>query len=193
MRSPVADLLADLSAGLDSVHTAWFLFGAQAAILYGTARLTADVDVTVLLPPDVSIVRLQTALAEHGLALRFGDEAFVARTRVLPLAHVASGIPVDVVIAGPGLEEVFLARAVSHDVEGVTVPVASAEDLVIMKVIAARAKDLDDVAAIIVTQFDRFDEQYVRDILRAIEVALGQSDLLPVFDRVVAGLANGQN
>ena len=44
MRSPVADLLADLDAALTAVHVEWFLFGAQAAILYGVARLTADVD-----------------------------------------------------------------------------------------------------------------------------------------------------
>lgn len=33
---------------------------------------------------------------------------FVARTRVLPFLHQATGIPLDVVLAGPGLEKLFL-------------------------------------------------------------------------------------
>jgi len=36
---------------------------------------------------------------------------------------------VDLVLGGPGLEDLFLQRAVERDVEGVRVPVATAEDL----------------------------------------------------------------
>ena len=43
----VADLLVDLQGAFDAIGVRWFLFGAQAAILYGVARLSADVDVTV--------------------------------------------------------------------------------------------------------------------------------------------------
>jgi hypothetical protein len=50
MSSPVAELLADLAAAFDQRRVDWYLFGAQAAILHGAARLTADVDVTVRLP-----------------------------------------------------------------------------------------------------------------------------------------------
>lgn len=54
MRSPVLDLFVDLGAALDTAGIAWYLFGAQAAILHGAARLTADVDVTVRLPAAMS-------------------------------------------------------------------------------------------------------------------------------------------
>lgn len=46
MRSPIADLLAALASAFDTLGMSWYLFGAQAAIVYGVARLTADVDVT---------------------------------------------------------------------------------------------------------------------------------------------------
>jgi hypothetical protein len=38
-----------LGATLRSLRVRWYLFGAQAALLYGASRLTADVDVTVQL------------------------------------------------------------------------------------------------------------------------------------------------
>ena len=70
MRSPVAELLAAFAAAADRLGARWYLFGAQAALLYGAARLTADAD------------------------------EFVERTRVVLLVHRATGMPLDVVLAG---------------------------------------------------------------------------------------------
>ena len=110
MRSPVADLLADLGAAFTGAGVPWYLFGAQAAILHGSPRLTADVDVTVDIGEQAPNSLIET-LAREGFSSRVTDPvAFLDRTRVLPLVHVASGIAVDVVLAGPGLEETFFAR-----------------------------------------------------------------------------------
>jgi hypothetical protein len=80
------------------------------------------------------------------------DEGFVRTTRVLPLLHRGSGFPADVVLGGPGLEEAFLQRANTRVVHGLRVPVASAEDLIVMKVLAGRRKDEEDVVAIVSAQ-----------------------------------------
>lgn len=106
---PIADLLARLERVFATLGLRWFLFGAQAAILYGVARLSVDVDVTVDLGGRSS-AELVGALAEAGFELRVADIAgFAEATRVLPFVHRESRIPVDVVLAGPGLEEQFFA------------------------------------------------------------------------------------
>jgi hypothetical protein len=51
-----------------------------------------------------------------------------------------------------------------------------------MKLLAGRPKDLDDVTAIVAARTDTLDLDYVRDTLRLLEDALGQSDLLPALD-----------
>ncbi|MGD9903346.1 MAG: hypothetical protein AB7U83_07730 [Vicinamibacterales bacterium] len=50
MPSPAgpAELLADLAAALDALDARWYVFGAQAALVWGRPRLATDVDVTVL-------------------------------------------------------------------------------------------------------------------------------------------------
>jgi hypothetical protein len=184
MPSPVADLLRDLAAALDGLGADWYLFGAQAAIVHGAARLTADVDVTVLLPATLSVDALIGAAQRGGFEPRFGDARFLERTRVLPLAHTATNLPVDLVLGGPGLEEAFVARARRRPIEGIDVPVATAEDLVVMKILAGRPKDLEDIAAVLASQHLSFDVAYTRLTLAALEQALGQSDLSPVFERV---------
>ena len=186
VRSPVADLLADLATALDAQGIPWYLFGAQAAIVYGVARLTADVDVTVQAPANRPVAEWVSTLEAHRFQPRFRDPAFLAHTRVLPLVHGPTALPVDLVLAGPGLEEEFLARARQQSVDGVVVPVVDVSDLVILKVLAARPKDLEDVAALLRVQGQRIDDTRVRHVLALLEEALGQSDLVPEFERLRA-------
>ena len=181
----IAELLAQLERAFARQGVRWFLFGAQAAILHGVARLTADVDVTVDLGARSS-AELVGALAEAGFDLRVGDVAgFVEATRVLPFVHRASRIPVDVVLAGPGLEEQFFARVEERIVGPARVPVAAPEDLIAMKVLAGRPRDLDDVAAILRARRDTLDVPRIRATLGLLEGALDRRDLRTELDRLV--------
>ncbi len=185
MSSPLADVFRDLSEVLGSLGVRWYVFGAQAAIMHGAARLTADVDVSVELG-ERPTVELVDALVRGGFELRVADAGgFVERTRVVPLAHSGSRFPVDVVLTGPGIEEMFLDRAEVHVIDEVAVPFASAADVVVMKVLAGRPKDIEDVEAILAGQGGELDIDLVRDSLGLLERALDRSDLLPELDRAI--------
>ncbi len=182
--SGIVDLLRDLSRFLPLVSEGWYLFGAQAVIIWGSPRMTADVDVTVKLREENPMF-LVNGLAEGGFRVRVARvEEFVQRTRVIPFVHEPSGIPVDVVIAGPGPEEEFLRRAANVEIGGILVPVISPEDLVITKILAGRPKDLEDARSVIRSRGAAMDISRVRLVLRLLEEALGQSDLTPSFEDV---------
>jgi Nucleotidyl transferase AbiEii toxin, Type IV TA system len=183
---PIAELLAELQRVFAGLGLRWFLFGAQAAILYGVARLSADVDITVDLG-DKSSRDVVVALGAAGFELRVADaEGFVEATRVLPFVHRASRIPVDVVLAGPGLEDQFFAGIQERVVGEARVPVASAEDLVAMKVLAGRPRDVGDVEAILRVHGDGLDLARIRTTLGLLEAALDRRDLLSELDRMLA-------
>jgi hypothetical protein len=57
------------------------------------------------------------------------------------------------------------------------------EDLIIAKVLTGPAKDIEDIRGVIHERRKSLDEERVRWILRLLEQALGQSDLLPIFER----------
>jgi len=176
-----AELLADLAVALDALGARWYVFGAQAALVWGRPRLTTDVDVTVKC--SVSTEQLVRALDTHGFSLRIdGTETFIRTTRVVPLEHRASGLALDVVLAGPGLEDLFLDRAVPIDVGGTVVPFISPEDLIVTKLLAGREKDLEDVRGVLSERGSALDVTQIRTTLGLLEDALGQSDLMPVFD-----------
>jgi len=172
-----AEVLAALAAALSQAGAAWYVFGAQAAIIWGRPRLTADIDIAVRMEPE-DPERLARVLEDGGFRLRVeaaGD--FVRRTRVLPFVHARTAFPVDVVLAGPGLEELFLSRAVSVPLAGAAVPVISPEDLIVTKVLAGRPKDLEDIRGVLRERLAVLDVQSIRSTLALLEEALGQSEL----------------
>ena len=115
-------------------------------MIWGHPRQTADVDVTIRLRPE-DAVPFWREMEAAGFKLRVSEpEDFLARSRVMPFFHLETGMPLDVVLAGPGLENIFLQRVVRIREAGLELPVASAEDIVVMKVLAGRSKDIDECA-----------------------------------------------
>ena len=182
VQSAAVELLAALAPVL-AVWGRWYLFGAQAVVVHGVPRLSADVDVTLALRPE-TFDRFAAAMETAGFALRVRDPEFVRRTRVFPFVHVGSGMPLDVVLAGSGLEDEFLDRAVPVDIGGTVVPVIALDDLIITKVLAGRGKDLDDASALWHLHETRIDTDRIRSVLGILEEALGQTDLVPRFDAI---------
>ncbi len=181
----MASLLTDLGAAFNRTSARWYVFGAQAAIVYGAARLTADVDVTVMFG-NQPVENLIQALKDEGFETRITDAlSLVEQSRVLPVVLLQSSIPVDIVFGGPGLEEQFAHRAQHYKLDDVMVPIASSEDIITMKILAGREKDLDDALAIIMAQGKRLDLLIIRSTLELLEKTLDRSDLLQTLDELV--------
>jgi hypothetical protein len=138
--------------------------------------VTADLD-------RVMLADYIDTMQRHGFDVVFDDSEFIDRTRVVPFVHRASRMPLDVVLAGSGLEEEFLQRAIAVDVGGSFIPVMSPEDLIVTKVLAGRPKDVEDIRGVISERSRSLDVARIRAILRLLEEALTQSDLLPLFER----------
>jgi hypothetical protein len=185
---PLAELYARLACALAGRR--WYLFGARAAIHYGSVRGTVDVDIALALDEE-SPDRLLARLADAGFALRIPEwRELFDDARVLLLIDSASGIELDIVLTGQGIEKGFHERARSGQFGSATLPVISPEDLVIGKVLAGRPQDLQDVEAVLAVQ-EVFDADHVRELLLAIERALGRSDLVEVFERLAARARGG--
>lgn len=186
--SALADALAAVAGVLDGYGLRWFVFGAHAVAVRAAPRATQDIDITVQVEGgSAGLQTLIDSLAAAGLRHRFPDIADELRARgaVIPLTH-ASGMDVDLVIAGSGLEAVALRRATRMAIAGVEVPVAHATDLVVMKALAGRGKDLDDLRSLLAG--GEVDRTEARDLLYQLEEALGQSDLVPRLDAAIADL-----
>ena len=99
--------------------------------------MTEDVDVTVELGRHTEVVFINH-LIQSGFALSpLADSEFIAATHVLPFTHQVSGMALDVVLAGPGLETLFLDQAEHITIDSISLPVIRVEHLLVTKILGS--------------------------------------------------------
>jgi hypothetical protein len=158
------------------------IIGGVAVQHWGEPRLTADLDVTVSVPPDQPEAFVRT-IVERFSPRHPDPTAFARQTRVVPV-RASNGCPVDISLAVPGYEDELMRRAVDCELEpGRIVRFASAEDLIIHKAVAGRPQDLTDIAGIVYRQRDRLDVAYARRWLRDFASALDMPEILDRFEQ----------
>ncbi len=63
-------------------------------------------------------------------------------------------------------------------------PTLDPGDLIVAKILAGRPKDIDDARGLLKARANEIDVARVESLLRLLEDALGQSDLLPAWNTV---------
>jgi Nucleotidyl transferase of unknown function (DUF2204) len=181
---PLKSPLAAVQRLLERFDNQGVIIGGVAASLLGNPRFTADVDLIILL----SVIRLPQLLevaAELGLVPRIADaEQFARRNRVVLLRHGESGISVDVSLGMLPFEEEVVARSVAHRVGDIELRLPTPEDLIVLKAVAHRSKDLLDIVGISNSHpdLDRARiERWVREFGAALEMPELWEDIAPLL------------
>ncbi|MDR3690719.1 MAG: hypothetical protein P4L46_15180 [Fimbriimonas sp.] len=138
-----------LSATLRSLGIEFAIVGGVAVGLVSTPRFTADVD-AVLLDLDDRLEWFVAELLKAGYESRAMDPIGLARrTRVLTMRD-ESGVGIDLMLGLLPFDTDLVSNAVLATLsDASTVPVASPGHLVVMKAVAWRPRDLDDIREIV--------------------------------------------
>jgi len=136
------------------------VIGGQAVLLYGEPRLTRDIDITLGIGVE-ELSKVRKILRALGLKILVkNDKEFVAKTMVLPAMDRGSGIRIDFTFSYSIYERQAIEKAKAIRLGRTSVRFAALEDLVIHKVIAGRARDLEDVKSILLKN-PKYDSYYV--------------------------------
>jgi predicted nucleotidyltransferase len=174
--------LAALMRCFDESQIDGAIIGGVAASLRGAPRMTKDVDALVV---DADAEHLLRAVAPFGFAARSDDAIeFARQTHVLVLRHTSTAIDFDLLIGALPFEAEVVARAGELAVGGITVRVATAEDLVIMKTVAGRARDAGDIENLLKAN-PGMDLDRVRQWVREFSSALDRPDIQENLERVI--------
>jgi hypothetical protein len=168
--------LPDLVHWWQAQRVAGLIIGGLAVGLLGRPRATRDVDAMVVLAEERWPAFLDAA-GSFRFAPRVADTlAFARKARVLLLRHKPSGIDIDIAFGSLPFEEEAISRAQTVQVAGVAVPLPTPEDLVIMKAIAHRERDLQDIDGLLAAHPD-LDVRRVRRWVRVFADALEMPDV----------------
>ncbi|MCW5881615.1 MAG: hypothetical protein KIS91_11830 [Anaerolineae bacterium] len=175
------EFAASIIRALDGLDMLYAIGGSFASSLYGEARTTADIDISIVLPL-TDIQRFVTAMQAAGYYAVF-DDVLVALTHGQPFNVIdpESGFKADMFIVQPTpLETSILQRRrkVVYDPQTLqTASLYSPEDVIVYKLkyylMGQSQKHLRDIAAILVVQGDSLDYGYITgwaDQLDAVDV-----------------------
>jgi len=161
--APTIDLLVAL---LERMSVKYAVMGGLAVRAYAIPRATEDIDFTLALDRN-RLPELYDALEEQNYAVPEPYKSgWVDQVKGMILVKLkryvgGRGIDVDLFLAESSYQEEVLGRRRIADVEGRQLWIASPEDLVLLKLVSGRPRDLIDVADVFFTQ-GRLDVEYMR-------------------------------
>ena len=170
---PPDDIIRRVVALLDASGVPYMLTGSFASSLHGAPRATQDIDIVIA--PDRNSLR--------SLLSKFSDdEYYVSREAAFAserdaglfnVLHYQSGWKIDFIMRKPrAFSLAEFERRVETQVLGITLQVASAEDVLIAKLewakLSGSERQIDDAAGIILTQGPDLDTAYVERWVKAL-------------------------
>ncbi|MEQ1830073.1 MAG: nucleotidyl transferase AbiEii/AbiGii toxin family protein, partial [Pirellula sp.] len=160
METRLKRTLLDITDKLQKRNLRFAIVGGVATTILGYLRVTQDVDLIV--DTDVSsAIQLLSELIEDGFRQPFDDvERIIRVSRILPLENAETGINIDIAIGESGFEKQIVARSIPRTIGKTTINVATPEDIIVMKLMASRDKDLGDIEGLIAVHGRELDWDY---------------------------------
>jgi len=171
---PFLEPLESLQRLLSHFNESGVIIGGAAVSILGKARYTEDIDAMFLLSVK-DIPQLLEAASEEGIEPRIENAAeFARKSRVVLLKHTISNTNIDLSLGVLPFEQEMVERSIVHRIdETLQIRLPTPEDLIIIKAIAHRPKDLEDIR-ILVDKYPSLDiariKQWVKQFADVLEM-----------------------
>jgi len=160
------------------------IIGGIAASLLGKPRFTADIDILILLQKD-EITSFVKQAELYGIIPRITDSIeFAIKNKVILLKHKETGINIDIAIGLLPFEQEVVNRSKMFDLMGIKISLPQPEDLIILKAIAHRPIDLEDIRMIVKT-YPKLDLKRIKHIVREFASVLEMPELLTDLKKII--------
>jgi hypothetical protein len=142
--------LEPFRAAIESLQRLLHKFNDRGVIIGGVGflgkpRFTADIDAVFLLPTSDIAQFLKLAEAENILPRIPNAEEFARKSRVLLLRYKPTETDIDISLGILPFEQEMVERGSTRSFADLSIRLPTPEDLIIMKAVAHRPKDLEDI------------------------------------------------
>ncbi len=154
--------IRELEAVFQELKVNAVFIGGVAVSLLATPRATEDVDALIVYDVEDRHILLK-GLRERGFRTPLANmDDFVIQTRLVTAVHEATGTVVDIMLGCMPFEEQIVARSSVSSRAELEIRLPTPEDLIVLKALASRPKDLEDIRNIglVYGKMDRGHIQY---------------------------------
>jgi hypothetical protein len=174
-------VLQKVTSALDHAGVAYMLTGSFASAYYGSPRSTQDIDFVIAATPEQ--LRALVGSLPSGAYYADLDAALEAykRESMFNVIDLESGWKIDMIIRkSRAFSQEEFSRRQRVDVQGASLFVASAEDVVIAKLewskLAQSRRQIEDAAGILKIRWDSLDRSYLEKWICELELMKEWSD-----------------
>jgi predicted nucleotidyltransferase len=153
--NPFEVALVELAETFEHERLDYMVIGGLAVIVWGTQRLTKDVDIALAIDP-WNVPQLLAVIGPQIAAILPDAAELAIETGIVRFRH----------------------RAVDIDVAGRPVKFCTAEDLILHKLLADRDQDRYDIRTVIQRQEEDLDREYLDTLVRQISDATARPEIL---------------
>ena len=145
-------------------HISVMFMGGIAVSLWGQPRTTYDIDAVIGISGSEADKFLLEASKQNFAYDKKKPVKIIQKSAFITLAYPLKThkIYIDLFLASDEYQKLALSRRKEINLSGRKIPVISAEDLILYKLLAGRTKDIDDVREIFASQKGKLDMKYIR-------------------------------
>ncbi len=176
------NVLSKVIAFLEENEIPFSVIGGIANAERGRPRATEDADLKVLVR-DKTISEFRK-LAESRFTPHRRPWFGKAESALIVSVEPEPGMVVDMLVAVFPYEELAIQRAEVIEVDGVSLPICTAEDLIIHKAISNRGQDWIDIEGVLIRQHGQINLAYIRNWLSQFAEALENPEILTRFEHL---------
>jgi hypothetical protein len=168
---------ADLEKILAILHRLdipFVLVGGHAVAAWGAVRATRDIDLLASVP-EAQGSRLTKELKQAGFKVdhRKGDESDPLRGLIrVERADAPDALPVEIILGLRKMPDALFMRARKLSFLGLDLPVASPEDMILLKLMAGGPVDMEDACSIFFVMKGKLDMKYLEAEARRMRISL---------------------
>jgi predicted nucleotidyltransferase len=161
MTKEFEETLQDIDRRCNQNGVRYAIIGGMATIIHGYMRTTGDIDVSILAEIDM-LEQTLALFADDYIPTKSNPLAFFQRCLFVPLKHRVTRMRVDVIAALSGFERLVIKRSKRLSYANIKLNVCTVEDLILMKLVAARPKDVGDLQVLVPKNRKKLDVRYLR-------------------------------
>lgn len=182
---PFIDSISALQKLLEHYENRWVIIGGIAVSLLGQPRFTEDLDAMIILSVE-EIDEFMDFANQAGIEARISDaKAFAKKNRVLLLRHVQSDTHINISLGILPFEQELIKRSIAHKLDhGVIIHLPTPEDLIILKSIANRPQDWEDIR-MLVKKYPELDKNRLEMWVKAFGEALENPDIWENLEKMI--------
>lgn len=151
---------------VDKANIPYLIIGGIAAGALGEPRYTIDVDLNIVLKPDDLIDLLKYA-KEMDFSFK-EEEVLQSVKRQEPFRFFYGGVRIDFLISSTEFEASAFKRRQKIRIYNKEAYFPTPEDLIVLKIVAGRRKDMMDVESVMIRHKGRLDTKYMDKWVRQI-------------------------